>query len=87
MNARRLDGYESTDTHEYAEAVTDIYPAAGWNGGGEIGDACVDLDSRETLSTGTFDVQDLWSNDLDKCVTREPGSSEPSPPPVSGRPR
>ncbi|HKT01130.1 MAG TPA: hypothetical protein VJT31_16520 [Rugosimonospora sp.] len=69
---RLLDGYESTETHEYAESVTDIFPAAGWNGGnGEIGDACIDSDRRITLSTGSFDVQGLWSNDLNRCTTSE----------------
>jgi len=71
-NARPLDGYESTETHEYAETLTDFFPARGWNGGGgEIGDACVNQDRRITLTTGTFDVQGLWSNDLNKCTTKE----------------
>ena len=71
-NARLLDGYESTETHEYAETITDFFPAKGWNGGGgEIGDECQNLDRRIKLSTGTFDVQGLWSNDLNKCVTSE----------------
>ena len=69
-NASPLDGYFSTETHEYAETVTDIYPVAGWYGrGGEIGDECVQLDRRITLSTGTFDVQGLWSNAANACVT------------------
>ena len=36
-----------------------------------IADECVNLDRRIKLSTGTFDVQGLWSNDLNKCVTSE----------------
>ena len=67
-----LDGYFSTETHEYGETATDFWPARGWLGGGsEIGDECVSLDAYLTLSTGTFDVQGLWSNDLNKCTTSE----------------
>lgn len=65
-----LDGLFSTETHEYAETVTDFWPSIGWNGGGgEIGDECQNLDARITLSTGTFDVQGLWSNAANSCVT------------------
>ena len=68
-----LDGYFSTETHEYAETVTDFFPSAGWlGGGGEIGDECVQLDAREALKTGTFDVQGLWSNSANACVTAGP---------------
>jgi hypothetical protein len=65
-----LDGYLSTETHEYAETVTDPWPLRGWSAGGsEIGDACVQLDARLTLPTGTFDVQGLWSNAVNGCTT------------------
>ena len=65
-----LDGLFSTETHEYAETVTDFFPSIGWNGGGgEIGDECVQLDSRVKLTTGTFDVQGLWSNARNACRT------------------
>ncbi|HEY1330849.1 MAG TPA: hypothetical protein VGH10_05175 [Actinomycetota bacterium] len=67
-----LDGYFSTETHEYAESNTDLWPARGWLGaGGEVADECIQLDSYLTLSTGTFDVQGLWSNDRNKCATHE----------------
>jgi hypothetical protein len=66
-----LDGYFSTETHEYSEVLTDFWPSRGWNGGnGEIGDECIQLDSRITLATGTFDVQGEWSNTANKCVTK-----------------
>lgn len=70
-DGRMLSGIESTETHEYAETVTDFWPTAGWynSSGGEIGDECVNLDAYETLSTGTFDVQGLWSNEANACVT------------------
>jgi len=70
MNPTRLDGYFSTITHEYSETLTDFWPNRGWNGGnGEIGDECINLDSRITLPTGVFDVQGEWSNQANKCVT------------------
>ena len=66
-----LDGYFSTESHEYAESVTDLWPALGWTdrNGSEIADLCQDLDARESLSTGTFDVQGIWSNAHGRCVT------------------
>lgn len=71
-DGRLLDGIESTETHEYAETVTDFWPTDGWynTAGGEIGDECVNLDADLTLSTGTFDVQGLWSNSANACVTK-----------------
>jgi hypothetical protein len=70
LSGRLLNGYESTLTHEYAEAVTDLWPERGWNGGnGEIADACQDLDRLATLTTGKFDLQGLWSNRTNRCTT------------------
>ncbi|MFF7634603.1 hypothetical protein ACFZB9_15810 [Kitasatospora sp. NPDC008050] len=70
-DGRLLSGLESTETHEYAETVTDFWPSIGWNGSnGEIGDECENLDAYVTLSTGTFDLQGLWSNSANKCVTK-----------------
>jgi serine protease len=70
-DGRLLSGIESTETHEYAETVTDFWPSSGWNGAqGEIGDACQNLDAYVTLSTGTFDLQGLWSNSAGGCVTQ-----------------
>lgn len=70
--ARLIDGYESTETHEYAETVTDPFPSTGWlaNGGAEIGDLCINLDALLTTSGGAFDVQGLWSNLASSCVTK-----------------
>jgi hypothetical protein len=70
-NATVLDGYFSTESHEYAESVTDLWPARGWlnSRGAEIGDVCTALDARLTLSTGTFDVQGIWSNSGNACAT------------------
>lgn len=71
-DGRLLSGIESTETHEYAETVTDFWPTDGWNNtkNGEIGDECINLDAYLTLSTGKYDVQGLWSNSANKCVTQ-----------------
>jgi serine protease len=67
---RLLDGYESSETHEYAESVTDPFPSNGWlKGGAEIGDLCENQDAYLTLGGQTFDVQGLWSNHAGGCVT------------------
>jgi hypothetical protein len=67
---RPIDGYESTETHEYAETVTDPFPSNGWlKGGAEIGDLCENLDAYLTINNATFDVQGLWSNAAGGCVT------------------
>jgi hypothetical protein len=70
-DGRLLSGIESTETHEYAETVTDFWPVAGWynTANGEIGDECVNLDAYVKLSTGTYDVQGVWSNSANACVT------------------
>ena len=67
---RSIDGYESTETHEYAETVTDPFPSNGWlRGGAEIGDLCETQDAYLTINGATFDVQGLWSNAAAGCVT------------------
>ncbi|HEX9066375.1 MAG TPA: hypothetical protein VF843_14805 [Streptosporangiaceae bacterium] len=67
-----LDGASIVEGHEYAETVTDQYPAFGWSntftGGAENGDLCAwnppgpggtnDL----TLPNGTFAMQSTWAN-------------------------
>ena len=74
-NAGILDGASIVEGHEYAETITDQYPAFGWTnavptGGAEDGDLCAwnppgtaagtnDL----TLPTGTFAMQSTWAND------------------------
>jgi hypothetical protein len=70
-DGRLLSGIESTETHEYAETVTDFFPTNGWNNNanGEIGDECVNLDAYVKLTTGTYDLQGLWSNSANNCVT------------------
>ena len=69
-NPRTVDGYESTETHEYAESVTDPFPSSGWlKGGAEIGDLCENLDAYLTIGSDKFDVQGLWSNAADACET------------------
>jgi len=73
-NTGILDGASIVEGHEYAETITDQYPAFGWTntatGGAENGDLCAwnepdtpggtnDL----TLPTGTFAMQSTWAND------------------------
>ena len=69
--AHVLDGYESTETHEFAESTTDPFPSTGWlaKNGEEIGDLCISSDTRETFGTTTYDMQGLWSNQARACVT------------------
>ena len=77
------DGWSIVGGHEYAETITDPYPASGWVdgsdvvSGGEIGDKCAwggllwgshDPSGNVTLSTGTFAMQSLWSNAANGCV-------------------
>ena len=66
-----LDGVTIVEGHEYAETVTDQFPAGGWtdSSGAENGDKCAWISSGQgasqdiTLTTGTFAVQSTWAND------------------------
>jgi putative Ig domain-containing protein/ricin-type beta-trefoil lectin protein len=68
------DGFSIVGGHEYAETITDPYPPTGWldpdGQDGEIADKCAwSLQSSDvTLSTGTFAMQPLWSDEADGCV-------------------
>lgn len=67
----QLDGYSIVGGHEYAEAVTDPEPSSGWvaSDGEEIGDLCAWQNlSALSLSTGSFAVQPLWSNNAGGCA-------------------
>ncbi|HEV3154023.1 MAG TPA: hypothetical protein VGZ02_09490 [Candidatus Baltobacteraceae bacterium] len=65
-----LDGVSIVNGHEYAETITDQFPAGGWtaNDGEENGDLCAWKSSGPghvqdiTLTTGSFAVQGTWSN-------------------------
>ena len=68
-----LDGASIVEGHEYAETITDQYPAFGWTntftGGEEDGDLCAWNPPGGTggtndlnLPTGTFAMQSTWSN-------------------------
>ncbi|MBV8789314.1 MAG: putative Ig domain-containing protein, partial [Mycobacterium sp.] len=65
------DGFTIVGGHEYAETLTDEFPAGGWtdSSGNEDGDKCAWISSGAgasqniTLSTGTFAVQSTWAND------------------------
>jgi serine protease len=70
-SAGTLDGVSIVEGHEYAETITDQYPAGGWTDttGYENGDKCAWISSGQgasqniTLATGTFAVQSTWAND------------------------
>jgi hypothetical protein len=65
-----LDGVTIVEGHEYAETITDQFPAGGWtaNNGEENGDLCAwkttggGRAQNITLTTGVFAVQGTWSN-------------------------
>ncbi|MHB8585007.1 MAG: hypothetical protein ACYDDF_04135 [Thermoplasmatota archaeon] len=62
--------------HEYAETITDPFPNTGYmdQNGQEIGDKCVWQVQTTSFSTGTFNVQSLWSNSTSGCVFSSPNS-------------
>jgi serine protease len=67
-----LDGVTIVEGHEYAETITDQFPAGGWidSTGEENGDKCAWISSGQgasqnvTLTTGSFAVQSTWANDF-----------------------
>jgi serine protease len=82
------DGVTIVGGHEYAETITDQYPAGGWtdSSGNENGDKCAWISSGQgasqniTLTTGTFAVQSTWANDFNGGA----GGCEVSHPIVGG---
>ena len=79
-----LDGVSIVNGHEWAETLTDQFPAGGWidSSGAETGDKCAWISSGQgasqdiSLTTGTFAVQSTWANDLNSgsggCETSHP---------------
>jgi len=71
-----LDGVSIVGGHEYAETLTDQYPAGGWttSAGSESADLCAWISSGQgaaadlTTATGTFAVQSVWADDFDGGV-------------------
>ena len=71
-SAGTLDGVTIVEGHEYAETITDQFPAGGWTDarGEENGDKCAWISSGQgasqniPLSTGSFAVQSTWANDF-----------------------
>jgi serine protease len=67
-----LDGVSIVNGHEWAETVTDQFPAGGWtaSNGEENGDLCAWISSGQgasqniSLTTGSFAVQSTWANDF-----------------------
>jgi len=64
------DGVTIVEGHEYAETITDQFPAGGWTDltGQENGDKCAWISSGQgasqniSLTTGSYPVQSTWSN-------------------------
>jgi serine protease len=83
-SAGTLDGVSIVEGHEYAETITDQFPAGGWTDitGQENGDKCAWISSGQgasqniALTTGTFAVQSTWANDYNGgsggCETSHP---------------
>jgi len=73
-SAGTLDGVTIVGGHEYAETITDEFPAGGWldSAGNEAGDKCAWISPGSgqgaaqdiTLNTGSFAVQSIWANDF-----------------------
>jgi Putative Ig domain len=67
-----LDGVTIVGGHEYAETITDQFPAGGWtdSAGNEAADKCAWISSGQgasqdiSLTTGSFAVQSIWANDF-----------------------
>jgi serine protease len=71
----QLDGFSIVEGHEYAETLTDPEPSSGWvdSSGAEIGDKCAWVNLFAIgLSTGSFAMQPLWSNNDDGCAQQAP---------------
>jgi hypothetical protein len=66
------DGVTIVEGHEYAETISDQYPAGGWTDitGNENGDKCAWINSGQgaaqniQLTTGSYPVQSTWANDF-----------------------
>ncbi len=70
------DGFTMVEGHEYAETITDQFPAGGWTDatGYENSDKCSWIGTggsggsiNLTLPTGVFAVQGHWLNDVNGC--------------------
>jgi hypothetical protein len=89
-SAGTLDGVSIVEGHEYAETITDTFPAGGWtdNSGNENGDKCAWISSGQgasqdiTLTTGSFAVQSTWANDFNNgaggCEVTHPIVTDPN---------
>jgi serine protease len=85
-----LDGVSIVNGHEFAETVTDQFPAGGWtdSSGEETGDKCAWITPGSgqgaaqniSLTTGSFAVQSTWANDFNSGA----GGCEVSHPIESG---
>jgi hypothetical protein len=87
-SGNNLDGVSIVNGHEWNETLSDQFPPGGYvnSGGSEIGDLCAWISSGQgaaqniSLTTGSFAVQSMWSNDFDS----DAGGCEISHPIESG---
>jgi len=82
-----LDGYGIIGGHEYAETLSDPNTPGGWTDatGQEIADKCSWIPYGdngglffENLSTGSFPLQTLWSDEDHLCMASDPVSTGPA---------
>ncbi|HET6917035.1 MAG TPA: Ig domain-containing protein [Acidimicrobiales bacterium] len=81
-----LDGYSIVGGHEYAETITDQFPAGGWSNlqsnsysGEENGDECAWISpgtsggaANVVMGNGHYAMQSTWSNDTNTCEISHP---------------
>jgi serine protease len=81
-SAGYLDSYSIVEGHEYAETITDQFPAGGWTNlqnnsysGEEVGDECAWTSpgspggaGNVTMGNGHYAMQSIWSDDTNKCT-------------------
>jgi len=85
-SAGYLDGYSIVGGHEYAETITDQFPAGGWSNlqsnsfsGEENGDECAWISpgasggaANVAMGNGSYAMQSTWSNDTNSCAISHP---------------
>ncbi|HET9730331.1 MAG TPA: PPC domain-containing protein [Acidimicrobiia bacterium] len=80
-SAGTLDGVTIVAGHEYAETITDQFPAGGWldSSGAENADICAWVTPGQpggagniAFANGSFAMQGTWSNDTTRCDLTHP---------------
>jgi hypothetical protein len=80
-SAGTLDGFTLVEGGQYADSLTDPFPAGGWtNGvtGQEVASECAWIRTGQgaaanvTMGNGSYPMQSLWSNDTNRCEISHP---------------